>query len=105
MRRLGSKSPYKHEKRTLKERPFCFAVLLSGLGISRLCLVSRGLAIGCGLVFALRVLSLRIAVIIRCIAVQNSLHVSRQIVLSVIIGNLIVSIGGLDVSLDRKSVV
>ena len=24
IRRLGSKSPYKHEKRTLKERPFCF---------------------------------------------------------------------------------
>ena len=74
-------------KRQLKERPFCFAVLLSGFSISRLGLVRRGLAVGRGLVLALRVLSLRIAVIIRCIAVQNSLHVSRQIVLGVIIGD------------------
>lgn len=84
---MGSKSPYKHEKRTLKERPFCFTVLLSGFSISRLRLVRRGLAVGRGLAFALRVLSLCIAVIIRCIAVQNSLHVSRQIVLGVIIGD------------------
>ena len=64
MRRLGSKSPYKHEERTLKERPFCFAILLSGFSISRLGLVRRGLAVGRGLIFALRVLSLRITVII-----------------------------------------